>query len=97
MTRFFFRIITLLCAPEIEKEITSFLNGFLSPSELYTEPMKSYWKNPDQGELSGSFLCSRSIAEIQTVLADHWEGEVADAQWSNIRIPHAVFVWLTIQ
>ena len=95
MTKFFFRIITDCCSPGVEKEITSFLNSSLSPSGMCAEPMKPYWKNPDQGELSGSFLCSRSIAEVQTVFASHWESAVADARWSNLCIPHTVFIWLT--
>ena len=96
MTKYFLRIITASDSQDTAEEILSFLQTFSAVSELYAEPIKPYWKTPEQGELLCSFSSPLPIEKIQAVLAGHWEGDVADARWSQLHLPHSTFLWLTL-
>lgn len=95
MTRFFLRIITDCVTQAAEQSISDFLRSLPGITEIHTEPIKPYWKHPEQVELVCSFNSPISVKEIQALLADCWEGDVADSRWSCVHVPHAVFLWLT--
>ena len=93
--KYFLRIITDCCARETEQKVSTFLRSLHGITDFHMDPIAPYRKYPVQGEVQVSFLSARPMAEMQALLADHWEGEVADARWSCILVPHAVFIWLT--
>ena len=92
MTRFFLRIITDCVTQAAEQSIFDFLRSLPG---IHTEPIKPYWKQSEQVELVCSFNSPISVKEIQALLADCWEDDVADSRWSCIHVPHVVFLWLT--
>ena len=95
MTKYDLRIITDCCTQEAEQKTSAFLRSLHGLTDIHMEPIAPYWKQPAQGELQVSFLSALAIAEIQALLADCWEGDVADSRWSCVHVPHAVFLWLT--
>lgn len=94
MVKYVLHIIADCCTPDAASEILSFLRESAVGTELYAESIQPYWKVPGQGTLVCSFLSSLPMEELRTILADHWEGDVVDARWSRIHVPHAVFLWL---
>ncbi|MBE6923600.1 MAG: hypothetical protein E7465_10615 [Ruminococcaceae bacterium] len=95
MAKFYLRIIIDCVIQDADQLISDFLSAQPGITDLHTEPVKVYWKNPGQGELSASFVSALSIEEIRQMLADHWKDESADVRWSRIHVPHAIFIWLT--
>lgn len=95
MTKYCLRIITDCCAREVEQKASAFLRSLHGLADIHMEPIAPYWKQPAQGELQVSFLSALPMTEIQVLLADCWEGDVADSRWSCVHVPHAVFLWLT--
>lgn len=97
MAKYHLRIITDSCSEAVETALTWFLRSQPGISELHIDALKPYWKNPGQGELNCSFSSSLSLCELQAILADHWETDVADIRWSRIHAPCAVFLWLSTE
>ena len=97
MPKYYLRIIADSCSTITEKALNQYLHSLPMVSRIHTEPLKSYWKIPEHGEMNCSFISGQSIEEIQAVLADHWEGDNADARWSHIHVPYASFIWLSVQ
>ena len=95
MTKYYLRIITDCCAREAEQKASAFLRSLHGLADIHMEPIAPYGKHPVQGELQVSFLSALPMTEIQVLLADCWEGDVADSRWSCVHVPHAVFLWLT--
>ena len=95
MTRFFLRIITDCVTQAAEQSSLDFFRSLPGITEIHAEAIQPYRKNPEQGELFVRFLSALAMAEIQALLADCWEGDVADRRCSCIHVPHAVFLWLT--
>jgi len=95
MCKYCLRIITDSCNPEIESAIIHFLQSLPGTFRLHAEPLKPYWKNPEQGELCCSFVSDRPIEKIRAALAEHWHTEVADACRNRVFVPPAAFLWLT--
>ncbi len=95
MTKYYLRIITDCATQAAGQLISDYLNGLPGITGIHTEVVQPYWKNPGQGEMSVSFLSELSMEQIQAMLADHWDSDVADSQWSRIHVPSATFLWLT--
>ena len=95
MTKYCLRIITDCCTLDAEQEASAFLCSLHGITDIHMEPIAPYWKHPQQGKLQVSFLSALPMAEIQVLLADCCESNVADSRWSCVHVPHAVFLWLT--
>ena len=95
MTRYYLRIIADCATQAAGQLISDYLNDLPGITEIHTEAVQPYWKNPAQGEMSVRFLSELSMEQIQAMLADHWEGGAADSRWSHIRVPYSTFLWLT--
>lgn len=95
MAKYYLRIITDCTAQTAEQLVCDYLNDLPGITEIHTEAVQPYWKNPGQGEMSVSFLSDLAMEQIQAMLADHWDGDAADSRWSWIHVHHAVFLWLT--
>ena len=94
MPNYLLRIITDSCSPSVEDELNRFFLALPEIQDFRTELLAPYWKIPDRGEVLCAFACSQSLSEIQPFFASCWEGSVADARWSHIHVPHAIFLWL---
>lgn len=95
MARYYFRIITDCRTWEVEQTISKFLHALPGVTDVYIASLIPYWKNSGQSEISASFDNRLSLAEIQAMLANRWESDTADARWSSIYVPHAIFLWLS--
>ena len=91
----FLRIITNCVSQNAQQAVYDFLDALPGVSEIHMEPIQPYWKNPGQGELSVSFVSGLFMEKIQAMLANRWESGTADARWSSIYVPNAVFLWLS--
>ena len=95
MTNYYLRIITDCATQAAGQLISDYLNGLPGITEIHTEAVQPYRKNPVQGEMSVSFLSELSMEQIQAMLADHWDSDAADSRWSRIQVPFATFLWLS--
>ena len=95
MTNYYLRIITDCATQAVGQLISDYLDDLPGITEIHTEAVQPYWKNPGQGEMSVSFVSGLSMEQIQAMLADHWEGGAADSRWSRIHVPSAAFLWLS--
>lgn len=94
MADYFCRIITENCAQETETRVHSF---FRENCRIISglSPLRPYWKNPGQGEITCAFSSVHAIEEVRHMLADQWIAETAARERSSIFCPGAVFLWLT--
>ena len=95
MTNYYLRIITDCATQAAGQLISDFLNELSGITEIHMEALQPYWKNPGQSELSVNFVSELSMVQVQAMLADHWESDVADSRWSRIHVPSAAFLWLS--
>ena len=95
MTIYYLRIITDCATQAAGQLISDYLNDLPGITGIHTEVFQPYWKHPGQGEMSVSFLSELSMKQIQAMMADHWDGDAADSQWSRIHVPSAAFLWLS--
>ena len=95
MAKFYLRVITDCEVQTADQLISDFLSTLPGIIEFHTEPVKPYWKNPGQSELSVRIDSVLSMEQIQTLLADQWDGEAANSRQSRIHVPFAAFLWLS--
>ena len=93
MAVYYCKLITTEYAPDAESRIKAFLRAI--PIEADYQTFVPYWKNPSQGELTFTVHFEKPATEIRSLLADHWQDDVADAQWCTIHCPATSFIWLT--
>ena len=85
------RIITDCITQDAQRDVYDFLDALPGVSEIHMKPIQPYWKNPEQGELSVSFVSSLSMEEIQAMLANRWESDTADARRAGSMCPMLYF------
>lgn len=94
----FCRIMTRDFSDNSENQVKSFVTDKLASigiHEITFTQMRAYWKSADQGEISCQFLSEQPLEQIQSLFADTWRSDCADARWSRIHCPHATFMWIS--
>ena len=98
MTKYYMRVITTKCDFSVEDQLLHSVRKLLQEidiGDISFQRFIPYWKTEGFGELNCQFSSDNSLEIIQSLFATHWDSNTADSRWSNIRLPHASFLWIS--
>ncbi len=92
------RIITEGFDDETKLVVVSYLTAVLEKYHIGqpdVSDITTYWKNNKLGEINCEFVINDNIFDnIKQEIADNWQLDVADKNWSNIHCPKVEFIWM---